>query len=124
MPSAVWQTPNDVWPWPDSLDALLAAPAHSLVLENQKMRVVQTRIGPGQTVPEHTHRLAGVRFIEIWSDLMRRDQPGNVLVDTRRLADRPRLNPRLWPEPLPPHTVENAGGVAFNRVPVEIKDAR
>lgn len=85
MTSAISRTPNGIWSWPDSLDALLAAPAHhTLLLENEKMRVVQTRIPPGQTVPAHTHRLAGVLFIQNWSDLIRRDQHGTVLLDTRQ----------------------------------------
>ena len=124
MTSAISRTPNGIWSWPDSLDALLAAPAHhTLLLENEKMRVVQTRIPPGQTVPAHTHRFAGVLFIQNWSDLIRRDQHGTVLLDTRQLVGKPSLNTPLWQEPLPPHTVENVGGAEFNAVQVEIKDA-
>lgn len=58
-----------------------------------------------------------------WSDLVRRDQHGNILLDTRQLADKPKLNTPLWQEPLPPHTVENVGGAEFNAVQIEIKDA-
>jgi hypothetical protein len=124
MPSAVSRTPIDVWTWPDSMDALVAAPNHhTLLLENEKMRVVQTRIPAGQMVPVHTHRLSGVLFIQSWSDLIRRDEYGNVLLDTRQSPDKPGLNTPLWQEPLPPHTVENVGGAEFHRVQVEIKDA-
>lgn len=123
MPSAILRIPNDVWTWPDSMDALVAAPNHhTLLLENERMRVVRTRILPGQTVPVHTHRLSGVLFIESWSDLVRRDQNGNVLLDTRQSPDKPRLDTPLWQEPLPPHTVENVGGAEFHGVQVEIKD--
>lgn len=124
MPSAVSRTPNKVWIWPNSIDALVAAPNHhTLLLENEKMRVVETRILPGQTVPVRTHRLNGVLFVQSWSDLIRRDQHGNVLLDTRQSPDKPRLNTPLWQEPLPPHTVENVGGAEFHGVQVEIKDA-
>jgi hypothetical protein len=122
MPAAI--LPNKVWVWPESMDALIAASDyHTLLLENEKMRVVQTRIAPGQTVPVHTHRFAGVLFIQSWSDLIRRDQHGNVLLDTRQSSDKPKLNTPLWQEPLPPHTVENVGGAEFDSVQVEIKDA-
>jgi hypothetical protein len=124
MPSAIARTPNSVWAWPESMDALIAAPEHhTLLMENEKMRVVKTRILPGQTVPVHTHRLGGVLFIQSWSDLIRPDQHGNVLLDTRRSHDKPMLNTPLWQEPLPPHTVENVGGALFTGVQVEIKDA-
>ncbi|SRR5712691_11305412 len=124
MPSAIPQTSNAVWSWPDSLDALTAARAHhKLLLENEMVRVVQTRIPAGQTVPLHTHRWPGVLFIATWSDIIRRDQHGNAILDTRRLADKPTLNAPLWQEPLPPHTLENVGDIEFNAVQIEIKDA-
>ena len=125
MSSETLHRPNQLWPWPDSLDALVAAPSHhTLLLENEKMRVVRTRILPGQIVPVHTHRWPGVLFITAWSDLVRRDPEGNVALDTRQLPDKPTPNLPLWQEPLTPHTVENVGGAEFNAVQVEMKDAR
>jgi hypothetical protein len=36
---------TNAWPWPDSLDAVVAAPKHhQLVLENDRVRVLDTRI--------------------------------------------------------------------------------
>jgi hypothetical protein len=117
MPSAISRTSNDIWSWPNSLGALVAAPDHHrLRLENDKIRA-------RQTVPVHPHRFAGVRFIESWSDFIRRDQDGMVLFDARQLREKTKLNAPLWQAPLPPHTVENAGSGEFNLVQVEIKDA-
>jgi hypothetical protein len=105
------------------LDALVAAPGHhALLLENERTRVVRTRILPGQIVPVHTHRWPGVLFITAWSDLLRRDPQGTVLLDTRQLPDKPGLNVPQWQEPLPPHTVENVGSAEFDAVQVEMKD--
>jgi quercetin dioxygenase-like cupin family protein len=43
--------------WPDELDALNAAPQyHALLFENEAVRVLDTRVPPGQMVPPHTHR--------------------------------------------------------------------
>ena len=40
------------WPWPDSIDALTAAPQyHELVIENARVRVLNVCIAPGQIVP-------------------------------------------------------------------------
>ena len=64
MSSDLSGTPQKIWPWPDSPDALLAAPANHLVLfENHHVRVLQTRILRGQIVPVHTHRWLSVLFI-------------------------------------------------------------
>ena len=37
--------------WPDSLDAMVAAPEHhEVLLENERVRVLDSRIKPGETV--------------------------------------------------------------------------
>jgi hypothetical protein len=73
------------WPWPDSLDALVAAPAyHDLLLENERVRVIYTHIPSGATVPVHTHRWSSVAYLLSWSDFIRRDHHGNVLLDSRQ----------------------------------------
>ena len=52
---------NAPWPWPPELDALIAAPKHhTLILENDRMRLLDTVIPVGETVPVHTHRWPGV----------------------------------------------------------------
>jgi hypothetical protein len=43
--------------WPDSLDAMVAAPEHhGLLLENERVRILDSLIKPGERVPLHTHR--------------------------------------------------------------------
>ena len=124
MSSELPSTVKPPWPWPDALDALTAAPAHhTLLFENERVRVVQTRIPAGQIVPVHTHRWSAVAFILAWSDLVRRDPEGNVTLDTRSGREVPRSNAPMWLEPLVPHSVENVGDTEFNAVQVEIKDA-
>ena len=113
------------WPWPDSLDAVTAAPDHHKVLfENDNVRMLHTRILPGQKVPVHTHRWPSVLFIHSWSDFVRRDYLGNVTLDSRRATKVPKLDGPTWLEPLPPHTLENVGSTEMNNVQVEIKGAR
>jgi hypothetical protein len=110
------------WPWADSLDALIAAPdVHALVFENECVRVLRTRIAPGVKVPLHTHRWPCVMFIFSWSDMIRRDEKGEVTFDTRKVAEAPKLNAPTWQEPLPPHSVENVGETEFHIMQVEIK---
>ncbi len=110
------------WPWPDSLDALAAAPLHHrLVLENERVRVLETRIPPGETAPLHTHRWPGVHFFLSFSDFVRRDQKGRVLLDTRRTPLGFDFADGFWVEPLEPHSVENVGSVELRAVNFEIK---
>jgi hypothetical protein len=111
------------WSWPESLDALQAAPRHHrLVFENDRVRVLDTRIAPGETVPVHTHRWPAVNHIHSWSDFVRRDADGKVLVDTRGRPAPANLPLVVWGEPLPPHTLENVGPAELHVVSVEIKD--
>ncbi len=47
------------WPFPESLDALTAASAqHRLLLENDPVRVLDTRIAPGERTPVRVEPLA------------------------------------------------------------------
>ena len=117
-------TGKPTWLWPDALDAMIAAPDnHTILLENECVRVVRARILPGQTVPVHTHRWPSVLLIFSWSNLLRRDHLGNVMPDTRPGSRVPQLNTPTWQEPLPPHSVENVGDAEIDTVQVEIKEA-
>jgi len=117
-------TTEQTWPWPDSLDALITAPGyHTLLFENEKVRVLHTRIPPRATAPLHTHRWPCVVFIQSWSDCIRRDHLGNVLVDSRQGLETPKLNMPTWQQPLPPHSLENIGDAEINTTSVEIKIA-
>ena len=74
--------PNEKTSWPPELDALVAAPRHHRVLfENDRVRMVETCIPPGDIVPLHTHRWPGALHSQSWSDFVRRDDHGNVLFD-------------------------------------------
>lgn len=101
---------SETWPWPDSLDALVAAPKHHrLLFEDDRVRILEVRIGPGELVPVHTHRWPGSMCIVSSSDFIRRDDVGKVLFDSRNAGPTPARPNVQWTEPLPPHTVENVG---------------
>jgi predicted metal-dependent enzyme (double-stranded beta helix superfamily) len=122
MESIAQRAAVEAWPWPDSLDALTAAPKHhTVLLENDRVRVVHTHIPPGDLVPVHTHRWPGVVYVQSWSDFIRRDQHGNVLLDSRSINPRPKAPAVQWLEPLPPHSVENIGDAEISLLIVELK---
>ena len=110
------------WPWPDSLDALQAAPAHhELMMENERVRVIHTHIRVGEKVPLHTHRWPGVAYVISASDFIRRDGDGNVSFDSRGTGVPPTVPGVQWVQALPPHTVENVGPSAISIVMMELK---
>jgi hypothetical protein len=111
------------WPWPDELDALTAAPKHHRRLfENERVRVLEVRIGPGEIVPVHTHRWPSVIHMQAGSHFIRRDGEGKLLLDTRKLGPPPKLPLTVWSEPMPPHSVENVGEDELLLFSVELKD--
>ncbi len=114
----------DTQEWQDELDALIAASEyHTLLLENEFVRVLDTKVRPGETVPLHTHRWPSTLYILSWSDFVRRDGEGRVVVDTRNLASMPRGS-ALWSGPLPPHTLENVGESELHAISVELKNQK
>ena len=110
------------WDWPEELDALVAAPAHhTLLLENERVRVLETRIPGGETTAVHTHRWPNVQYVVSSPDFIRRDGEGAVLLDTRVTQSRPEPTVILWSEPLPPHSIENVGEADLHVIMVELK---
>ena len=109
-------------PWPANLDALVAAPAqHRLLLENDRVRVLDTHIGPGERTPVHTHRWPAVHYVLSWSAFVRRDGEGRVLIDTRASGAAQTPPSVLWGEPLAPHSLENVGSTPLHVISVELK---
>ncbi len=80
------------------------------------------RVKPGEIVPVHTHRWAGVLYILGSSDFVRRDPDGIVLFDTRLSGNPPSLGAASWGMPLTPHSFENVGKTDFHTLTVEMKD--
>jgi mannose-6-phosphate isomerase-like protein (cupin superfamily) len=110
--------------WPPELDALLAAPSNNrLLLENDRVRVLDTEIQPGDKTPVHTHQWPAVHYVLSWSDFVRRDESGSVLLDTRTTAFAQTPPQVLWGDPLPAHSLENVGKTSLHFISVEQKTA-
>lgn len=106
----------------DDLDAMVAAPDHhEVLLENERVRVLDTRLAPGQRTPIHTHASSAALYVMSWSDFVRRDAQGNVIVDSRGWERPPAIGEALWLPPLPAHSVENIGTAELRLIAVELK---
>lgn len=108
--------------WPEELDAVIAAPAHHrLAMENETVRVLETCIMPGETVPLHTHQWHSVNYILSWSDVLRRDEHDNITFDSKAAGVSFVSGESFWMDPLPPHTLENVGATSVHIITVELK---
>lgn len=106
----------------DLLDAVVAAPKfHRPILENASVRVLETVVEPGETVPVHTHQWPAVTVVFQGSELLRHDDSGNVLWDSREAGGGPEDGTAGWTPPLGPHTLTNVGERTLRVITVEIK---
>ena len=113
------------WPWPDSLDAVIAAPQyHRIVLENDRVRVLDTIIPVGDIVPVHTHRWPAIYYTIVAGDFVRRDSDGNVLFDSRTVPGLLTKSEATFMECLTPHSVENVSANEIHLISVELKDQK
>lgn len=113
---------HEQWPWPPELDALTAAPQHhKLLFENEFVRVLDANIAAGEINNVHTHRYPAALYIISWSDFIRYDAEGNILLDSRTLAKTLVAGSVLWGEPLGPHKLKNIGENDLHVISVEIK---
>jgi len=109
--------------WSDSLDAMVAAPEHhEVLLENERVRVLDSRIKAGESVPVHTHRWASVLYILGTSDFIRYDPEGNVVFDSRSKESSIEAGTVTWSGPLSAHSVWNVGETEIRVISVELKD--
>jgi hypothetical protein len=112
------------WNWPESLDALRAAPeTHRLLFENDAVRVLETQIAPGETTKLHTHRWPGVLYVISFGHFVRRDGEGSVLVDSRNAGALPEPGTAVWSGAFSPHTLDSVDTIGIHVIGVELKAA-
>jgi mannose-6-phosphate isomerase-like protein (cupin superfamily) len=110
--------------WPRDKDAVLAAPGnHMVLLENDRVRVLDVKVAPGEVEAVHSHRWPSVLYIMVAGDFIDRDGNGKVIFDTRTLATPLTFPLTMYKEPEAPHSVENLSKtVTLHLVRVEMKN--
>lgn len=104
------------------LDAMTAAPEHhKVLLENDKVRVLDTCLGPGQQTPVHAHEWPAALYVLSWSDFVRYDPDGNALLDSRAVTTKPQPGETIWGPPISPHYVRNIGQTDLRIIVIEVK---
>lgn len=107
------------WDYPESLDALKAAPkSHILLMENDEVRVLRVVLEPGEREPVHTHKWKSVMYIEQNAMFKYYGENDELVFETSKEKPMPDV---IWLEPEVPHSVENVDTVPFSAMRVEIK---
>ena len=109
--------------WPSELEATVAAPDnHKILLENERVRVLEVTLGPGEVEPLHFHRWPSVLHIMQADEWIDRDAQGNVIFDSRK-GPPLQLPLTMWKGPEAPHSPINlSDSVEVRLIRVEIKD--
>jgi mannose-6-phosphate isomerase-like protein (cupin superfamily) len=118
--------PSDVAPagcaWPQSADAVAAAPGnHHVLLENDQVRVLDVVVPPHTKEPVHAHCSPSVLYIMEASAFIDHDANGKVLLDTREMKTPLTFPMTMWKEPEAPHSVENLSDKPLHLIRVELK---
>lgn len=119
--------PSD-WPWPRSLDAVAAAPdSHHVLLENERVRVVEVVVRPGEKEPVHTHRWPSVMMVDRAARIRYYDADDNVAHESPERGESDTAEQSTpeteWMEPEGPHAVENVDTIPYHALRVELKNA-
>ena len=110
---------------PGPQDAVQVDPDHhDLLLENEQVRVLDALLRPGEQTEVHTHAWPSALYVLSWSDFVRVDPEGKVLLDSRSMSPRPRPGQAIWSPVLPPHRVRNVGTADLRLIAVELKPPR
>jgi hypothetical protein len=109
--------------WPKNQDAVIAAPKnHKILMENDKVRVLEVTLLPGEKEPVHHHQWPSVLYIQAAGDFIDYDGNGNVIFDSRKLPT-PLVFPMvMYKDPEAPHAVENLSKtITLKLIRVEMK---
>jgi hypothetical protein len=115
-------TGRSAWPWPDSLDAVIAAPgSHRVLFENEGTRVLEVTIGAGEREPEHTHARSSVMIVHGPAQI-RYYTAGTLTFTSPAQPAGTESGPRVaWLDPEGPHSVENIDDHVYRAFRIEFK---
>ncbi len=94
--------------------AKVASKTHKTLFENDKVRVLEVTIQPGEKEPVHTHPYKSITIVEKPSRIKYYDEDGNVLEEVQ-------IEGVSWLEPTGLHAAENTGSDVFKGYRIEMK---
>jgi mannose-6-phosphate isomerase-like protein (cupin superfamily) len=109
-------------PWPPELDAVRAAPGnHRVLLDNDRVRVLDVTVAPGAREPVHAHCLASALVVLQGGRARDYDSHGHVIDEGKVIPDGASAPFAFWLERTPPHSIENLDTIPIHLIRVEIK---
>lgn len=113
--------PND---WPANLDAVVAAPKnHKILMENDKVRVLEITVAPGETEEVHHHQWPSVLYIKEAGDFIDYDNDGKIIMDTRLIKPVLKFPMTMWKDAEAAHSIENLSKtITIRLIRVEMKN--
>jgi hypothetical protein len=114
------------WPWPDSMDAVSAAPKnHKVLYEDERVRILEVTVEPGEKENMHYHQWPSVLIVDSPAKKKEYTSDGKVTTTDRPSADTP-LPIVVRMGPTPPHAIENLDTNVLHLYQIEMKkiDAR
>jgi quercetin dioxygenase-like cupin family protein len=108
--------------WPAGLDAVAAAPGnHRVALENDRVRVLDVTVAPGEREAVHAHCRPSVMYVMQEGVYRDYDAEGRLIEDVKSAPPPASLPMTLWLEPQAPHAVHNLDARAVRLLRVELK---
>ena len=119
--SGAWAQKASSWPWPDSMDALTAAPGnHQKLYEDENIRILSVTVRPGETEKSHDHKYPSVLIFDSFPNLINRSWDGQTL-SRQRLTESDPYPVVVSMQPQEPHAVENVDTIPMHLYRVEFK---
>jgi len=112
----------DPCPWPAELDAVRAAPNnHRVILENDRVRVMDVTVAPGAREPVHAHCLPSAMVVLQGGRARDYDGRGQLTDEGMIIPDGKSAPYAFWLERTPPHSVQNLDTIPIHLIRVELK---
>ena len=109
--------------WPDALDAVTAAPNnHKVVIENDRVRVLEVTVVPGEIENLHAHCRSSVMYLMHEGVYKDYGPNGEVVAEAMEAAPADLFPMTLWLDPQGPHRVHNLDSKPVRLLRVELKD--
>lgn len=109
-------------PWADNLDAVRAAPKnHKVLLENDRVRVLDVTVQPGEREQVHAHCLPSVIYLMHEGAYRDYDSNGRLIEEVKEAAPASKFPMTLWLDPQAPHAVHNLDLKPTRLLRIELK---
>jgi hypothetical protein len=108
--------------WPAELDATVAAPAnHTVLLENDRVRVLDVTVAPGERQAVHAHCWPSVMYQTYVGIAKDYDAQGRLVDEQITAPPDTQFPMTMWVEPTPPHALHNLDTKPVRLLRIELK---